>query len=82
MQIIVRTHHVDITDALKDYAEKKCDKLEHFFDHINKVILSLSVEAASAEEDSRVASAIIYMNGSMVTAKETSGNVYSSGFAC
>ena len=78
MQIIVKTHHVETTQALKEYAEKKCDKLEHFFDHINSITLGLNVESVASEEERHIASAVIHLNGSIITAKETSGSMYSS----
>ncbi len=78
MQVIVKTHHIDITQALKEYAEKKCDKLEHFFDHINSITLGLNVESVASEEERHIASAVIHLNGSIITAKETSGSMYSS----
>ena len=33
VDVTVRTHHVNITPALKAYAKKKLEKLSHFFDH-------------------------------------------------
>ena len=42
MQVIIKSHHVDITDPLKEYAEKKMEKLEHFFEHIQKFLRQLT----------------------------------------
>ena len=78
MQIIVKAHHVEITPALREYAEKKMEKLDVFFDHINKITVNLHVEAVSSESDRHVASALINMNGGVITAKEHSGSMYSS----
>ena len=69
MNVIIRSHHVEITKALKEYAEKKMVKLEHFFDHIQKITVNLNVESSSAEEDRQVASAIINSSGAVITAK-------------
>ena len=78
MNVIIRSHHVEITKALKEYAEKKMVKLEHFFDHIQKITVNLNVESSSAEEDRQVASAIINSSGAVITAKEASASMYSS----
>ena len=37
MQINLTGHHIDITDALRDYVDTKFAKLERHFDHINNV---------------------------------------------
>ena len=42
MQITGR--HVEITPALREYAEKKLGKMEHHFNHITQVHIVLSVE--------------------------------------
>ena len=36
MQINVTGHHLDLTDALRDYVHDKFKRLERHFDHINK----------------------------------------------
>jgi putative sigma-54 modulation protein len=36
--------HVEITPALREYAEKKLGKMEHHFNHITQVHIILSVE--------------------------------------
>lgn len=44
MQINLTGHHVEITEALRDYVNNKFAKLERHFDHINNVHVVLSVE--------------------------------------
>jgi putative sigma-54 modulation protein len=78
MNIIIKAHHVEITDALKEYASKKMEKLEHFFQHIQKITINLNVESSSREEDRQVASAIINSSGTIITGKESSESMYSS----
>lgn len=78
MNIIIKAHHVEITDALKEYASKKMEKLEHFFQHIQKITINLNVESSSKEEDRQVASAIINSSGTIITGKESSQSMYSS----
>ena len=78
MNIIIKAHHVEITDALKEYASKKMEKLEIFFSHIQKITINLNVESSSKEEDRQVASAIINSSGTIITGKESSESMYSS----
>ena len=78
MNIIVKAHHVEITKALKEYAEKKMEKLDHFFDMIHQVTVNLHIEKSSAEADRQVSSAIISLKGTVITAKEASADMYAS----
>ena len=55
MQITVRTHHVSITQALKEYVEKKMSKLERFFSNIQEIQIELDVVGTSAENERQVA---------------------------
>ncbi len=45
MNIIVSGRHLSITDAIKNYAEKKVQKLEKYFDRLIKVQVNLDVES-------------------------------------
>jgi len=78
MNIIIKAHHVEITDALKEYAQKKIDKVEHFFDQIQHVTINLNIEGTHSLNESQVASAIIKSSGAVITAKEKSPDMYSS----
>ena len=44
MQINLTGHHLDLTDALRDYVHDKFRRLERHFDHINNVHVILEVD--------------------------------------
>ncbi|NVK38712.1 MAG: ribosome-associated translation inhibitor RaiA [Gammaproteobacteria bacterium] len=44
MQINISGHHVEVTEALKDYVHSKVEKLERHFDNITNVQVTLTVE--------------------------------------
>lgn len=44
MHITLSGHHVDITDALRDYVHEKLDRIERHFDKITGAQVILSVE--------------------------------------
>ena len=46
--IKIKSHHVKITKALKDYAETKMEKLDRFFDQIHSVTVSLDFLSSSS----------------------------------
>lgn len=52
MQLNITGHHVDITEALRNYVESKLEKLERHFDHINDVHVILTVEKQQKAEAS------------------------------
>ena len=78
MSIIVKSHHVEITGALKEYADKKFERLADTFDNVISSEVNLIIEATSAESDRNVSTAIIKTNAGTVTAREHSDNMYSS----
>ncbi len=43
MQIIFSGKHVEVTPALRDYAESKLSKLVRFFDHVQEVHVVQSI---------------------------------------
>ncbi|MEH6543508.1 MAG: ribosome-associated translation inhibitor RaiA [Porticoccaceae bacterium] len=44
MQLNISGHHLDITDAIRDYVTSKIARLERHNDHITKVSVILSVD--------------------------------------
>lgn len=78
MEIKVRTHHLDITPSLKEYAYKKMEKLEKFFDNIQEIVIELNVESVSETEQRQVAMGTIWASGTVIRAKESSSTMYAS----
>lgn len=64
MQITISGHHVDVTNALHDYAQDKLGRLERHFDHITsmQVILSVNKLVQKAEATLRTAGAELFAN--------------------
>jgi putative sigma-54 modulation protein len=58
MQISLTGHHVDITDALRNYVESKFERLERHFDKVTNVHVILSVEKLRQK-----AEATMHLNG-------------------
>lgn len=44
MEIIIHGRHLNTTEAIKDYVEKKASKLAKYSDRINKIQFTLKVE--------------------------------------
>lgn len=64
MQINLSGHHIEITDALRDYVAKKFSRLERHFDNITQahVILSLERERKQAEAEVHVSGGNLFAN--------------------
>ena len=54
MQLNISGHHVEITDALRDYVTSKFEKLERHFDNITNTDVTLSVEKLEQKAEANV----------------------------
>lgn len=73
MQLNLTGHHVDITDALRDYVTTKLERLERHFDHVTNVHVILSVEKMRQK-----AEATINMKGNNIFAECEDENMYAA----
>ncbi|HIL93236.1 MAG TPA: ribosome-associated translation inhibitor RaiA [Cycloclasticus sp.] len=73
MQLSLSGHHVDITDAIRDYTTSKFDKIKRHFDKVIDVHVILSVEKLEQK-----AEATIQLNGTKVFAEDTQENMYAA----
>ncbi|MGS3138990.1 ribosome hibernation promoting factor [Aeromonas sanarellii] len=73
MQINLTGHHVEITEALRDYVNNKFAKLERHFDHINNVHVVLSVEKLN-----QIAEAKLHVSGGEVFANSHHADMYAA----
>lgn len=73
MQVHVRGKNISVTDALKDYAEKKVRKLEKYFNNYGHAQVVLSVQ-----KDSHKVEVTIPINGIILRGEETTGDMYAS----
>jgi len=73
MQVHVRGKNISVTDALKEYAEKKVRKLEKYFNNYGDAQVVLSVQ-----KDSHKVEVTIPINGIILRGEETTGDMYAS----
>lgn len=73
MQIRITGRHLEITPALKQYADDKLSKLNNHFDHIITVRVILSVEKGK-----QMAEAVINVPGTEFVAKSDSQDMYAT----
>ncbi len=73
MKIIVNGRHLEITPALKSYAEEKLGKFDRYLSHITEATVTLTVEKYRHK-----AEVLIKANGMMIQAEGVTGEIYSS----
>ncbi|MCT7654892.1 ribosome hibernation promoting factor [Oceanimonas sp. NS1] len=73
MQINLTGHHVEITDALRDYVNSKFTRLERHFDHITNAHVILNVEKMQ-----QIAEAKLNVTGGELFANSQHENMYAA----
>ncbi|MBU0686599.1 MAG: ribosome-associated translation inhibitor RaiA [Candidatus Margulisbacteria bacterium] len=79
MQIIIQGHGMELTPALKTYAQKKFTKLTQYFENIPKVEILLDARNSEDLNRSQVAEATVWLAGKkVVRASEAGQDMYAA----
>lgn len=73
MKIDVTGHHVDVTDALRNYVAEKFERLERHFDNVVDVHVILTVERSEQKAEATVA-----LSGARLYADATGADMYAA----
>lgn len=73
MNIIVNGRHLEVTDALKQYAEAKIKKFDRYLSNISEAIVTLTIEKYRHK-----AEVLLKVNGYLIQAEGITGEIYSS----
>lgn len=73
MQLNLTGHHIEITDALRDYVTSKLEKIERHFDHVTNVHVILSVQ-----KNRQMAEATIHITGNDLFANAEHDDMYAA----
>ena len=73
MNIIVTGRHLDVTPALKKYAEEKIQKFNRYLSNISEAIVTLSIEKYRHKVE-----VLLKVNGVLIQAEGITGEIYSS----
>lgn len=73
MQLSITGHHLDITQALRNYVTEKLQKLERHYDHITNAHVVLSVEKLRQR-----AEATIHISGAELFAESDCDDLYAA----
>jgi putative sigma-54 modulation protein len=73
MQVNLSGHHMEITEALRDYVNAKFERIIRHFDHLTNVHVVLSVE-----KQRQKAEATIHVAGADIYADQESEDMYAA----
>jgi len=73
MQLNLTGHHVDITDALRQYVQDKMERVERHFDKVTNTHVILSVDNVRHK-----AEATVNMSGNNIFAENTEDDMYAA----
>ena len=78
MQIIIRGHGTEVSAPLKEYAEKKINKLDEFFKNIQKAEVTLDVRKIENQFRNQVAEMTVWTAGKIIRAAEGASDMYAA----
>lgn len=73
MKVLVRGRNINVTNALKEYVEKRVGKLTRFLDNIEEATVIMVVEGESHKVEVTVP-----FNGMILRGEESTGDMYGS----
>jgi putative sigma-54 modulation protein len=73
MNIVVTGRQLEITPALKNYAEKKIKRFDRYLSNISEAVVTLSVQKYRHKVE-----VLLKVNGVLIQAEGTTGELYSS----
>lgn len=73
MQINISGHHLELTDALRDYLNEKMERLERHSDQVSNVQATLSVQ-----KQRQIAEASINVRGAQLFAEAEHDDLYAA----
>lgn len=73
MKIDITGHHVDVSDALRDYVNQKFERLERHFDNVVDVHVILTVEKSTQKAEATMA-----LSGARVFAEASADEMYAA----
>ncbi len=76
--VIVQGRHMDITPALKQYAEEKIGKIGRHFDQVQKAQVVLNVERRGELGKAEIAEVTVWGDGIILRGEDASADMYAS----
>ena len=78
MRLTIKGRNIELTPALKQYANEKLGKITKIFDQIIDVTVTLSIEKNPSITNNQIAEVIVTLKKGRIQSKEVSDNMYAS----
>ncbi len=78
MNIIITGKNMEIGDVLREYVEKKVEKLDRYLSTVSEARVELAVEGTRDAEHSQVAQITLRTKGSILRSEERSSDIFAS----
>ena len=69
-QLVLKGKNLDITNDLRQYIEKRANKMDRYLPDLNEVRIDLSVQRTRSSQDRQVAQMTVRSNGMILRAEE------------
>lgn len=78
MELVITGHHVEVTDALRDYAEKKIGRVTRNVDGVRETQVEFSINRNPSVTDCQIVEVTLFAKGTVLRAEEASASMYAS----
>jgi putative sigma-54 modulation protein len=78
MNLTISGHHLDLTPALREYAQNKLERIKRHFDHVIDISVILSVDKLSEKEKRQRAEINLHVRGKDLHAESISHDLYAA----
>lgn len=78
MELVFTGHHVEVTDALRDYAEKKIGRILRDVDGVINAQVEFSVNKNPSVPDNQIVEVTMFAKGTVIRAEVGSRDMYAS----
>lgn len=78
MQLTLKGKNVEVTDRLREYVDRKVNKLDRYLPGIHEARVELSVEKTRSSQDRQVAQLTVRSNGAILRAEERTDDMFAA----
>ncbi len=78
MDMVIKGKNVDLTDALREYAQQKLGRVTKFFDGIIDVSVALNVIKNKSVHNNQIVEVTLHLSGGVIRAEEAKDNMYAA----
>lgn len=78
MELVIKGHHVEVTDALRDYADKKVGRVTNNVDGLVATHVEFSVNKNPSVPDNQIVEVTLFAKGTVIRAEVATRDMYAS----